>query len=111
MSYGDDEHPISVVFEPRMEGVHVKVVVRSGLRGMRGYAGELTFRPEDWAVMREALGISREVDTKVAVTLRYTPAGIDPASSWLHATKIVHLDLDPIEISPQGEVLDAEVVR
>ena len=55
MTLGDAEHPISFAFEPRAEGVHVRVVVRAGLRGSRALAGELTFRPEEWAAFREGV--------------------------------------------------------
>lgn len=95
MSLGDDEHPISIAFEPRTEGAHVKVVVRAGLRGMRGLAGELTFRPEEWVVLRECLGESRPVDERLGAMLRYAPSG---AMSRLEGVKLVHLDTDPIEV-------------
>lgn len=95
MSLGDDEHPISVAFEPRMEGAHVKVVVRAGLRGMRGLAGELTFRPEEWAVLAHALGALTEVEDRLGVMLRYAPEG---HKSRLNDVKLVYLDTDPIEV-------------
>lgn len=50
MALGDSEHPISFRFEPRIEGAHVKVTVRSGIAGSRAFAGELVFQPEEWAV-------------------------------------------------------------
>ena len=55
MSTGDSEHPISFRFEPRYEGAHVKVKVWAGTAGFRGLAGEITLRPEEFAVLRFAL--------------------------------------------------------
>ena len=98
MSYGDDEHRISFRFAPRREGAHVKVVVWSGMAGMRGNCGELTFRPEDWLLFRHMLGQQTPVDDRLAAALRYAPEG---ATSHLSGVKLVHYDAEtPIEIDP-----------
>lgn len=97
MSLGDEEHPISILLESRLEGAHVKVTVRAGHRGSRALSGDLVFRPEEWAVLREILGRSVEVEEKLGVMLRYAPDG---HTSHLDGVKIVHVDTDPIELVP-----------
>lgn len=105
---GDDEHPISFLFEPRIDGGHVRVTVRTGLRGMRALAGELCFRPAEWVAFREALGRSRP-DERLGSTLRESiptdifcdPEGVGADSfttALIYGGRIVHLDTDPIEM-------------
>lgn len=62
---GDSEHPISFLFDSRVEGGHVKVTVRTGLRGSRALAGELIFREEEWAVFRNLLDKSRGTEFEI----------------------------------------------
>lgn len=88
MAYGDDEHKISFLFEPEHRGGHVYVTVRSGMRGMRAVCGTLTFRPEDWVILRGLLEGAVEYDHQP--TLRYRR---DDGS-------MVHADADPVEIYP-----------
>lgn len=92
---GDDEHPISFLFESRIEGGHVKVTVRAGMRGMRAVAGELTFRPEEWTAFRQCLAASRDVEPELVAMLKYAPEG---ATSHLEGARLVYLDTDPIEV-------------
>ena len=106
---GDDEHPISFLLEPRLEGAHIKVVVRAGLRGIRAFSGELTFRPEEWIAFREVLCRSTH-DERLAAMLRASiPDDVlatrhHDLHSWATEAvingqmKLVHLDLNPIEI-------------
>jgi hypothetical protein len=96
MSLGDSEHKISILFESRVVGAHVKVTVRAGHRGSRALLGNLVFRPEEWVVFRECLGQSREVDEKIGAMLRYAPEGHE---SRLEGVKLVHLDTSPIEVT------------
>lgn len=104
---GDDEHPISFILEPRVEGGHVKVIVRAGIRGMRALAGELTFRPEEWIAFREAIGQSRVTADEDPMRYAYTEdrANKENPTPWDCAVlalidgrcRLVHLDVTPIE--------------
>lgn len=85
---GDAEHPISFLFEPRVEGRHVKVTVRAGQRGHRGYAGELTFRREEWAVLADLLAL----DGRAGFTLLIDDDGV--------AERLVIVDDPPIDVAP-----------
>ena len=113
MTLGDAEHPISFAFEPRAEGVHVRVVVRAGLRGSRALAGELTFRPEEWAAFREVLGeshhdeeLAARLRESVPMDLRTNPQRLDYHSRVIlqagtAGLSIVHVDVVPFDL---GEV-------
>ena len=90
---GDDEHPISFRFAPRIEGAHVKIVVWAGLAGMRGTCGELTMRTEEWAVLRCALATYPFAPLEL-VTLptpngrgeHYKKVSIEPFEFGMHGT-------------------------
>jgi hypothetical protein len=113
---GDAEHPVSFAFEPRLEGAHVKVRVRAGLRGTRALAGELTFRPEEWAAFREVVGQAEmdARDERLAATLREAipmhgrenPQGFDyhsrVALQFGRGVRLVHVDETPFDL---GEVV------
>jgi hypothetical protein len=65
---------VSFLFEPRLEGAHVHVKVRSASRDpsvqvdhSRGLAGELVFSPDEWHMLR--LGLL-SVDTPGPTWLR-----------------------------------------
>lgn len=88
---GDEEHPISILFEPRLEGAHVKVVVRAGHRGERGLAGELTLRPEEWQVLCPWIGYL--VDT--AAVIVPDPQRLAPGSPIWCDTAPIELDVAP----------------
>lgn len=80
MPLGDVEHPISFLFQPKVEqGEHVVIEVRAGLRPHRAITGELIMRAEEWAVLRELMRRARSA----------------PATSELVD---LHLDADPLEI-------------
>lgn len=112
---GDPEHPISFAFEPRLEGAHVKVVVRAGLRGMRALSGELTFRPEEWAAFREVLG-EIHYDEDLAATLRgavptfgrENPHNLDYHNRVLlsagRGIGVVHVDETPFDLGDVSPV-------
>lgn len=100
MSLGDDEHPISFLFQPKIRGEHVHVTVRAGQKGMRALVGTLTFRGIEWAALRELLGASVLIDDDperpdLGAMLRYAPKG---AYSWLEGVKLVYIDESPLEI-------------
>ena len=108
MALGDPEHPISFAFEPRVEGAHVKVVVRAGLRGSRALSGVLTFRPEEWAAFREVLGQSRHDEElarrlweRIPMSPRENPGQVDYWSRVILATEygigVVHVDETPFD--------------
>src|SRR5262249_11477720 len=104
VSLGDNEHPISIVLEPRFEGAHVKVVVRAGLRGMRALTGELTFRPEECLLRRAGLADHEEVPESVAGMVRYQAPDIPPERHWLNGVRLVYFDFStPIEIAEMAE--------
>lgn len=52
---GDEEHPISFLFEYEKRGDHVHVQVRAGARPHRAAVGRLVFREAEWALLRELL--------------------------------------------------------
>lgn len=71
---GDAEHPISFRFAAERLGEHVRVNVWAGnAAAARGHAGALTFRVEEWAVLREALEVALLGDWIDGVA---TPGGV-----------------------------------
>jgi hypothetical protein len=89
MALGDEEHPIGFLFEPRIEGDHVRVIVRVGQPGMRALAGELTMRRIEWALLRRVLGADVNVDRRLEVMLNY---------GRVNAVTAVYPSEQPIEI-------------
>lgn len=53
---------ITFLFEARQAGDHVHVRVRAGEAGQRGLCGTLTFRPDEWALLRWSLLASDSVE-------------------------------------------------
>lgn len=95
---GDDEHPISLLFEPEERGEHVHVTVRAGIKGMRALAGTFVLRREEWLVLRDNLTWSEPIGESLAAAFRYAPAG---HTSHLSGVRIVHFDTSPIEIGAE----------
>lgn len=98
MSYGDDEHAIGLRFEPRLEGGHIKVRVRCGQEGMRAYCGELTLRPDDWAVLSVALASAPYRDPEFV----FLPTNGRPAGDYTGYRKISMLPvvIDELKVEP-----------
>lgn len=96
MSLGDDEHPISILFEAEERGDHVHVTVRSGIKGMRALAGRFTLRRDEWLILRDNLTYSEPIDDRLAAAFQYAPKG---AKSHLSGVRIVHFDTSPIEVT------------
>lgn len=106
---GDAEHPISFRFESELQGAHVHVTVRAGLRGMRALSGTLVFRPEEWAAFRDVLGQAHP-DEELAASLREAvpmfarenPRELDYHNRLLllagRGISAVHIDTEPFEL-------------
>lgn len=61
--------PISFSFEPTIEGVHARVVVRCGPAGSRALCGELVMRAQEWHLLRWLLATTPPLDSNE----RYVP--------------------------------------
>lgn len=93
---GDEEHPISILFEAEQRGEHVHVNVRSGIRGMRASCGSFVMRAEEWLILYDNLTYSEPIDSRLAADISYAPPG---HRSHLHGVRIVHFETSPIEIT------------
>lgn len=102
---GDDEHPISFLFEPFSLGGHVHVRVRAGIRGMRALAGTLTMRREEWIVFRDLLGNCGSDDELLGALKRAVPVDMVNQPSLdsfnravLSTNRLLYVDTTPFEI-------------
>lgn len=114
---GDDEHPISFHFEPKVAGEHTHVTVRAGIKGSRAVVGELVFRSVEWAVFRTLLETAPPMDPRAMDRLQpiyesitrngARPSG-DPWSEVIVAVfehgivRPVFLDESPVEVGVTG---------
>lgn len=93
---GDDEHPISFLFQPELRGGHVHVRVRAGNRPSRALAGELVFRPQEWATLERLLEgppvIRMSSPEPMRVRMTYKEVERD------EVTRDVWIDRQPLEI-------------